>query len=373
MLGAAGVREDGAGRRSRCQTDEEADHGQSPRFYARYSSDLQNPRSIEDQEGAVPPLVRARRPWCRSNLFLIAALSGASIHGRTGLKNLIAGAVERRFDVVIVESLRSRCTFAIGAAPDLGNVGASAAVNLWPSTTGRASEISIGVRGLVGALYLTDLASKTRRGLAGKLAQGSAPALAPTAIGRSSVGPASTRSTATRRQWCCAFSATTPRATPAATLRPPSTARASSPFAAVPGTPHIHGSAKRASGNEICNEVLSRRHRLEPRRQDPQPADRAQGARVNPRSEWQRIEAPHLRIVPEELGRRPRRGSPRRRNANCGWKGVPPRRILSGLLRCGACGSSMVSAGSQRAGRWRGAPARSSRGIARIAASAGLT
>ncbi|MBO4225822.1 recombinase family protein [Bradyrhizobium neotropicale] len=37
---------------------------------------------------------------------------------------------------------------------------------------GRASEISIAVRGLVGALYLTNLASKTRRGLAGKLAQG---------------------------------------------------------------------------------------------------------------------------------------------------------------------------------------------------------
>ena len=25
------------------------------------------------------------------------------------------------------------------------------------------------------------------------------------------------------------------------------------------------------------------------------------------------------------------------RNANCGWKGLPPRRILSGPLRCGAC------------------------------------
>jgi len=32
---------------------------------------------------------------------------------------------------------------------------------------GLANHIAIGVRGLVGALYLTDLASKTRRGLAG--------------------------------------------------------------------------------------------------------------------------------------------------------------------------------------------------------------
>jgi len=70
--------------------------------------------------------------------------------------------------------------------------------------------------------------------------------------------------------------------------------------------------------------------------------------RVNPRSEWQRIEAPHLRIVPEELWQETTARLAKARNANCGWKGVPPRRILSGLLRCGACGSSIVSAGSQR-------------------------
>jgi site-specific DNA recombinase len=66
--------------------------------------------------------------------------------------------------------------------------------------------------------------------------------------------------------------------------------------------------------------------------------------RVNPRSEWQRIEAPHLRIVPEELWQETAARLAKARNVNCGWKGVPPRRIL----RCGACGSSLVSAGSQR-------------------------
>ena len=70
--------------------------------------------------------------------------------------------------------------------------------------------------------------------------------------------------------------------------------------------------------------------------------------RVNPRSEWHRTEAPHLRIVPEELWQETAARLAKARNAHCGWKGVPPRRILSGLLRCGACGSSLVSAGSQR-------------------------
>jgi hypothetical protein len=52
--------------------------------------------------------------------------------------------------------------------------------------------------------------------------------------------------------------------------------------------------------------------------------------------------------MPEELWQETTARLAKRRNANCGWKGVPPRRILSGLLRCGACGSSIVSAGSQR-------------------------
>jgi hypothetical protein len=52
--------------------------------------------------------------------------------------------------------------------------------------------------------------------------------------------------------------------------------------------------------------------------------------------------------MPEELWQETTARLAKRRNANCGWKGVPPRRILSSLLRCGACGSSIVSAGSQR-------------------------
>ena len=52
-------------------------------------------------------------------------------------------------------------------------------------------------------------------------------------------------------------------------------------------------------------------------------------------------------MVPEELWQETTARLAKARNANCGWKGLPPRRILSGPLRCGACGSSIVSAGSQ--------------------------
>ncbi|MGO4837549.1 recombinase zinc beta ribbon domain-containing protein, partial [Rhizobiaceae sp. 2RAB30] len=60
-------------------------------------------------------------------------------------------------------------------------------------------------------------------------------------------------------------------------------------------------------------------------------------SRINPQSEWQEEKAEHLRIVPAALfaqvsGRKSTPfKAPLRRNA----------RILSGLLRCGACGSGM--------------------------------
>ena len=117
-------------------------------IYARYSSDLQNPRSIEDQEALC-------RRWCEREghgvvaTFSDAALSGASIHGRSGLKSMIAGAVERQFDVVVVESF-DRVARSQSELPQVWEMLRFCGCELIAVDDGRASEISIGVRGLVG-------------------------------------------------------------------------------------------------------------------------------------------------------------------------------------------------------------------------------
>ncbi|WP_245523902.1 recombinase family protein [Mesorhizobium sp. M2D.F.Ca.ET.223.01.1.1] len=98
----------------------------------------------------------------------------------------------------------------------------------------------------------------------------------------------------------------------------------------------IYGNPKRAYGilqNAIYDGriVWNRVHMVK----DPDTGKRI--SRTNPKSEWQEVEAPHLRIVPAELfaavnGRQRREHvAPHRKNG----------RILSGLLRCGACGSGM--------------------------------
>ncbi len=73
-------------------------------IYARFSTDLQNERSIEDQ------ITLCRAYASRENINIIEvyedrARSGGSIMGRGGLLRLLDQARDRSFDIVVVEAL----------------------------------------------------------------------------------------------------------------------------------------------------------------------------------------------------------------------------------------------------------------------------
>ncbi|MGE0725864.1 MAG: recombinase family protein, partial [Alphaproteobacteria bacterium] len=139
-------------------------------LYARYSTDLQNDRSIDDQ------LALCRAYAARHDLAIVAefndrAISGASIQNRPGIKTLMAAAQAGGFDVVLVEQLDrvSRDQVDLPAVwRDLRHAG----VELVAVHGGEADVVQIGVRALVGALFLQDLADKVRRGLAGVAREG---------------------------------------------------------------------------------------------------------------------------------------------------------------------------------------------------------
>jgi len=139
-------------------------------IYARFSSNLQSDRSIDDQIA----LCRARAQRDRTKIvatFSDRAKSGASIHGRQGITDVMAAAKDRIFDVLIVESLDrlSRSQSDLAAIYDrLTFVG----IDIVTVHEGRADQIQVGIRGIVSALYLTDLAHKVRRGAAGNIREG---------------------------------------------------------------------------------------------------------------------------------------------------------------------------------------------------------
>lgn len=73
-------------------------------IYARFSTELQNEKSTEDQ------IALCRAHAARQHLNVVGiyedkARSGASIFGREGLMRLMDAARERAFDVVLVEAL----------------------------------------------------------------------------------------------------------------------------------------------------------------------------------------------------------------------------------------------------------------------------
>ncbi len=139
-------------------------------IYARYSSDLQSPRSIEDQ------IALCRAHAARIDVEVVAefhdrAKSGSNIINREGILDLLHAAKAGQFEVVVVEALdrlsRDQEDLA-GMYKRLRFAG----VDIEAVNDGKADQIQIGVRGMLGALYLTDLANKTRRGMQGRIRDG---------------------------------------------------------------------------------------------------------------------------------------------------------------------------------------------------------
>ena len=73
-------------------------------IYARFSTDLQNERSVEDQV-ALCRTYAAQHDLDVIRVYDDRARSGASLLGRDGLLDLLNGARARSFGVVIVEAL----------------------------------------------------------------------------------------------------------------------------------------------------------------------------------------------------------------------------------------------------------------------------
>ncbi len=312
-------------------------------LYARFSSDLQSESSIADQFALC-------RVFCEREGFAVVsehsdrAISGASIHGRHGLAGLLTDAKNGRCDVIVVEAL-DRLSRDMGDLSNIWKEANFAGVPIIAVHDGKADQIQIGVRGLVGALYLTDLANKTRRGLAGKLRAGQRAGGLPYGYRPIPGRPGEheicePEAAIVRRIFMEYGSGSTPREI-AQRLNidkiEPYRGRAWNAST-------INGNAKRTSGilaNEIYRGVIvwNKVGKMK------NPATGKRVPRINPQSEWQRADAPHLRIVEEELWQSVQvQMNARRRGPHTMHRA--PKRLLSGLLKCPSCGSGMVSAGN---------------------------
>src|SRR5687768_2455105 len=138
-------------------------------IYSRYSSDNQRDASIADQLRICREFA-ARQGWTVVREFTDHAISGATLL-RSGFQALVRDALNRRFDVVLAESL-DRFSRDQEDTAGLFKRLTFASVNIVTLAEGDITHLHIGFKGTMNALFLKDLAEKTHRGLRGRVEGG---------------------------------------------------------------------------------------------------------------------------------------------------------------------------------------------------------
>jgi DNA invertase Pin-like site-specific DNA recombinase len=326
-------------------------------IYARYSSDNQREASIEDQVR----ICRARieqESWTLAGTYTDHAISGATTL-RPGYQKLLEDARANAFEIVLAEGLdrlsRDQENIA-GLFKQLSFSG----IKLVTLAEGEISELHVGLKGTMNALYLKDLAQKTRRGLEGRVRAGRSaggivygydivreldPSGEPIRGGRKINEAAAV---VVRR----IFTEFANGKSPAAIARQLNAESISGSNGRPWQGGTISGHSRRRTGilrNEtyVGRLVWNRQHFVK------DPASGKRVARLNPESQWIVHEIPELRIVDDELWRKvaerleDREASPRARKVRASrfWEKRRPGYLLTGLIRCGRCGGRFTSVG----------------------------
>ncbi len=328
-------------------------------IYARYSSDLQSPTSIEDQVRLCQQYAE-RQGWTVVGTYRDAAISGATSE-RPDYRRLLQAALSTppAFDVILVEGL-DRLTREPGEAPRLHQrlqlrgvdiVGVSDGTD----TSRKGASTHVAVRGLVNSLCREDLSDKTHRGLAGRVARGL------TAGGRTygyrvvegRLEPDETQAAIVRRIW---------REYAEGRSQKQIAHRLNAEGVPFPSQDTQRGPARKGwTGSTIrgillnttyLGEVIWGRAKFI---RDPDTGGRRRVPR--PPDEWEVKERPELHIIPPELERAVKARlafvrqayGPGARRGDKRW--IPagraaaayPKYLLSGMLRCAECDLSMVA------------------------------
>jgi site-specific DNA recombinase len=346
-------------------------------IYARYSSDLQRPASIEDQARQCRAEI-SRRGWKEAALYSDSEVPGMVSQGRPGYQRLLKAAKAGEFDVIVVDELsrlarRSSELVALCERLRFWDTGLVAVLDGMDSVTSpEAAKAIIALKSYTNEAEGQANAHRSRRGLAGRVLAGYHAGGAPYGYRTRPVhadkpgdppgtGPVvgceylihEDEAAVIRRifqmyadgmstRQIAALLNTEGVSPPGARWRDRQGVRRTWSHGAVAGAP------KRGLGilnNEKYSGRLVWNRTTWPR--DPE-RDGKQVRREVPREGWVIQEAPELRIVPPELWDAVKARQRQRSRARARGASVPRvPRLLSGLLTCGRCGARYVLRGSR--------------------------
>ena len=138
-------------------------------IYARYSTDMERDASIEDQVRLCTE--RAEADGLNvAETYTDRATSGATIL-RSGIQVLLADAQQRHFDILFTEALDRLSRDQEDIAGIFKRL-SFAGVKIITLSEGEIGHLHISLKCTMNALFLKDLADKTRRGLRGRVEAG---------------------------------------------------------------------------------------------------------------------------------------------------------------------------------------------------------
>jgi site-specific DNA recombinase len=314
-------------------------------IYARFSTELQRDASIDDQ-------IRLCEEYAsRQGIEIVAtytdrATSGASLM-RSGIQSLLRDASSGSFDLVLAEALdrlsRNQADIA-GLYQRLQFQGRM----IETVSEGSISEMHIGLKGTMNALFLKDLAAKTHRGLkgralAGKNAGGKAYGYKPDrkfdADGELIRGDRNidkAEAAVVTRIFTDYANGVSPKKI-AGMLNAEGR---SGPSGKGWGASTLHGNRERGTGI-LNNELYIGRQIWNRLTYVKNPDTGKKVSRLNPESAWVITEVPELRIIDQDLwdAVRARQGAMKTKNTDVPiWDRRRPRTLFSGMMACGCCG-----------------------------------
>lgn len=313
-------------------------------IYARFSSALQKDNSIEDQVRICTERAE-REGWEVTAVFSDFAISGA-VRERPGLNAMLEHIRIGGAEMVMAESL-DRISRNLGDMHHLFERLKFAGASIFTLSEGPINALQIGFKGTMAGEQLKDMADKIRRGQSGRVAAGRA--AGNIVYGYRKIHRLDARGEAERglREIDPDQAAVIRRIyaeyiagdSPLTIARRLNAEGVPSPTGKLWAVSMINGDAVRGNGilhNEIYIGIRVYNRTTMVRNPD----SRRRVPRVNPPEKWQRQPEPDLRIISDKDWAAVRA----RKAAKENWafdKQRRPKKLLSGLLRCGECGGNI--------------------------------
>ncbi|MBS0218119.1 MAG: recombinase family protein [Proteobacteria bacterium] len=309
--------------------------------YARYSSDMQSSASLDDQLRNCLNYC-TRMGWPDPEAYTDAAISGAR-NDRPAYRRLLADA--QQFDVILIDDMSRLSRDSVEIQQQVRRLKFSGvrviSISDGIDTADKGHKLGVGLRGLMGELYLDDLREKTHRGLTGKALDGSSAGGLPygyrvTTTGQREIIPE--QAAVVRRIYADYLSGLSSRQI-AHALNAEGIRTARDRTWAISA---IHPNTEDSVGI-LANPIYRGRMVWNRSQWIKNPETGRRTRRNRPESEWITHEHPELAIVDPATWDAVQAAVKRRSHAQVGNRGRRPKNLLSGLLKCDVCGGPIVA------------------------------